>query len=32
MWKLLKQWPNEALMHYWVIYARKFSERCIAPD
>ena len=29
MWKLLNQWPLEGLMHYWVLYARKYPERCI---
>ena len=29
MWKLLKQWPDTGLMQYWVVYARKYPERCV---
>ena len=29
MWKLLGQWPDSGLMHYWVVYARKYPERCL---
>jgi hypothetical protein len=32
MWKLLGQWPKIGLMHYWVSYARKYPERCVARD
>lgn len=32
MWKLLNQWPDEGLMHYWVTYARKYPERCLNAD
>lgn len=29
MWKLLNQWPDHGLMHYWIEYARRFPERCV---
>jgi hypothetical protein len=30
MWKLLNQWPELGLMRYWLDYARKFPQRCVA--
>jgi hypothetical protein len=29
MWKLLGQWPDTGLMQYWIIYSRKYPERCV---
>jgi hypothetical protein len=29
MWKLLNQWPEHGLMHYWIQYARKYPDRCV---
>ncbi len=30
MWKLLAQWGDHGLMHYWIIYARAYPERRVA--
>jgi hypothetical protein len=29
MWKLLDQWRDHGLMHYWISYARAHPERCV---
>jgi hypothetical protein len=29
MWKLLDQWRDVGLMHYWITYARAYPERCV---
>jgi len=30
IWKLLDPWRDYGLMQYWITYARKYPERCVA--
>ena len=32
MRKLLDQWPETGLMHYWMVYARKYPARCVQTN
>jgi hypothetical protein len=32
MWKLLEQWRDHGLMHYWITYARTDPDRCVASS
>lgn len=32
MWKLLDEWRDHGLMHYWIAYARAYPERCVVSD
>jgi len=32
MWKLLNQWPDQGLMHYWIQYARQYPLQCVLPS
>lgn len=31
MWKLINQWPDQGLMHYWIDYARRHPAQCASP-
>ncbi|HWD92957.1 MAG TPA: hypothetical protein VG938_11490 [Verrucomicrobiae bacterium] len=32
MWRLLEQWRDHGLMHYWITYARAYPERCVVES
>jgi hypothetical protein len=32
LWNLLNQWKDHGLMHYWIDYARKHPQQCVASE
>jgi hypothetical protein len=32
MWNVLKALPRNSLFDYWIVYARKYPERCVTLD